>query len=550
MTAYFASFAPFAPLREIFFAQSVMPIISWSLIAPEVIVCITAVLVMLVDAFARPTQRWITGGISLAGLIVAAVATVWLWANGTASSDAFNGMIVLDELRLGFTLIFVLVAGLTLLISTVWVHGEQLPAGEFHSLLLFATVGMMFMASGNDLVIIFLGLEILSIATYVMAGFRRTDVRSNESSLKYFILGSFSSAFLLYGIALVYGATSIAEPGPGGSLSRIVAGTTNIAEIASRLGQAQYPALLYAGAAMMLVGFGFKIATAPFHIWTPDVYEGAPTPVTAFMAAGPKAAGFASFIRVFVFGLPFVVSASNAGNGNLHQAWVATLVVMAILTMTLGNVVAIVQNNVKRMLAYSSIAHAGYALVGFVAAGAASDLAQRNAAITAVVFYLLSYAVMNIGAFAVVQLIARSGDRRTAFEDYRGIGFESPVLAFSLSLFMLSLLGMPLTAGFMGKIMVFGAAIDQKYYGLVIVGVLNSAVSAYYYLRLIVVMFFGERTMAWSAPRIPASVALALVITVLGVLYLGIFPGRVINALQTKIDSQLFTKQLIHRLRR
>jgi NADH-quinone oxidoreductase subunit N len=527
-----------------FFAQSMMPIISWSLIAPEVIVCVAAVVVMLVDAFARPAQRWITGSIALIGLLIAAVATIFLWANGTESADAFNGMIVLDELRLGFTLIFLLVAALTLLISTVWVHGEQLPAGEFHSLLLFATVGMMFMASGNDLVIIFLGLEILSIATYVMAGFRRTDVRSNESSLKYFILGSFSSAFLLYGIALIYGATSIAEPGPAGSLSRIVAGTTNIPEIASRIGQAQYPALLFAGVAMMLVGFGFKIATAPFHIWTPDVYEGAPTPVTAFMAAGPKAAGFASFIRVFVFGLPFVVSASSAGSGNIHQAWVTTLMVMAILTMTLGNVVAIVQNNVKRLLAYSSIAHAGYALVGFVAAGAAADLAQRNTAITAVVFYLLTYAVMNIGAFAVVQLIARSGDRRTAIEDYRGIGFESPVLAFSLSLFLLSLLGMPLTAGFMGKILVFGAAIEQKYYGLVIVGVLNTAVSAYYYLRLIIVMFFGERTTAWSAPRVPASVALALVITVLGVLYLGIFPGRVISALQTKIESQLFTEKI------
>ncbi len=533
-----------------FLAQSMMPIINWALIAPEVIVCAAAVLVMLVDAFVRPTQRWITGTIALVGLAGAAVATILLWVNGTATPDAFNGMIVLDELRLGFTLVFLLVSGLTLLISTVWVQGEQLPAGEFHSLLLFATVGMMLMASGNDLVIIFLGLEILSIATYVMAGFRRTDIRSNESSLKYFILGSFSSAFLLYGIALVYGATSIAEPGPGGSLSRIVAGTTNIAEIASRVGQAQYPALLYAGAAMMLVGFGFKIATAPFHIWTPDVYEGAPTPVTAFMAAGPKAAGFASFIRVFVFGLPFVVSASSATGASLHQVWVTSLVVMAILTMTLGNVVAIVQNNVKRMLAYSSIAHAGYALVGCIAAGAATDLAQRNNAISAVVFYLLTYAVMNIGAFAVVQLIARSGDRRTGVEDYRGIGFESPVLAFSLSLFMLSLLGMPLTAGFMGKIMVFGAAIDQKYYGLVVVGVLNTAVSAYYYLRLIVVMFFGERTMAWSAPRIPASVAVALVITVLGVLYLGIFPGRVINALQTKIDSQLFTRQQIERLNR
>src|ERR1043165_8327282 len=343
MMSYFAAFAP---LREIFLAQSMtMPIINWALIAPEVIVCLAAVVVMLVDAFGRPTQRWITGTISLLGGAGAAGRPIWLWAIGSSAgaADAFNGMIVLDELRLGFTLIFLLVSGLTLLISTVWVDGEKLPAGEFHSLLLFATVGMMLMASGNDLVIVFLGLEILSIATYVMAGFRRTDVRSNESSLKYFILGSFSSAFLLYGIALIYGATSIAEPGPGGSLSRIVAGTTNIAEIAQRVSQAQYPALLYAGAAMMLVGFGFKIATAPFHIWTPDVYEGAPTPVTAFMAAGPKAAGFASFIRVFVFGLPFVVSASNATAGDLHQLWVNVLVIMALLTMTLGNVVAIVK---------------------------------------------------------------------------------------------------------------------------------------------------------------------------------------------------------------
>ena len=520
-----------------------MPIINWSLIAPELLVCAAAVVVMLVDAFARPNQRWITGGIALTGLVLAAVASVGLWINGTSSADAFNGMIVLDELRLGFTLIFLLVSALTLLLSNVWVENEQLPAGEFHSLLLFATVGMMLMASGNDLVIVFLGLEILSIATYVLAGFRRTDVRSNESSLKYFILGSFSSAFLLYGIALVYGATSIAEPGPGGQLSRIVAGTTNIAEIATRVNTAQYPALLYAGAAMMLVGFGFKIATAPFHIWTPDVYEGAPTPVTAFMAAGPKAAGFASFMRVFIFGLPFVVSASsNTSAGNLHQTWVSTLMVMAILTMTIGNVVAIVQNNVKRMLAYSSIAHAGYALVGFVAAGAATDLAERNKAITSVIFYLLTYAVMNIGAFAVVQLIARSGDRRTSMEDYSGIGFESPVLAFSLSLFMLSLLGMPLTAGFIGKILVFGVAIEQGYYALVVIGVLNTAVSAYYYLRLIIVMFFGERTTVWHAPRIPASVALALALTVLGVLYLGVFPGRVINAFQTRIEPQLFTR--------
>src|SRR5687767_433857 len=513
--------------------QFVPPDISFSLLAPELIICAVAVLVMLVDAFARPSQRWVTGGISLLGLAAAALSVIWLWLAWTGNGQAFNGMIVLDELRLGFTLVFLLVSALTILISMVWVENEKLPAGEFHSLLMFATAGMMFMASAGDLVIVFLGLEILSIATYVMAGFRRTDVRSNESSLKYFILGSLSSAFLLYGIALTYGATALVSGLPG---------TTNVAEIARRLNDAQYPPLLFAGAAMMLVGFGFKIATAPFHIWTPDVYEGAPTPVTAFMAAGPKAAGFASFMRVFVFGLPLVVSSySNAGE-HLHQAWVGALVVMAILTMTLGNVVAIVQINVKRMLAYSSIAHAGYALIGCIAAGA-TDPTQRNRAVTAVMFYLLTYAVMNIGAFAVVQLIARSGDRRTSMEDYSGIGFESPVLAFSLSLFMLSLLGMPLTAGFMGKVMVFGAAIDQGMYALVVIGVLNTAVSAYYYLRLIIIMFFGDRTTAWTAPRIPASIALALIITVAGVLYLGIFPGRVINGLQTRIQSQFFTKR-------
>src|SRR5512132_1221519 len=454
--------------------QYATPDVNLWLILPELLICVAGVVVMLVDAFARPAQRWITGGISLLGLAFAAASSGWLWLSWRGANEAFNGMIVLDELRLGFTLVFLVVSTLTILVSMVWVENERLPAGEFHSLLMFATAGMMFMASAGDLVMVFLGLEILSIATYVMCGFRRTDVRSNESSLKYFILGSFFSAFLLYGIALTYGATAI----PG------AAGTTNITEIANRIGQAQYPLLLLAGAAMMLVGFGFKIATAPFHVWTPDVYEGAPTPVTAFMAAGPKAAGFAAFMRVCLFGFPIVAAVSSTA-GYAHATWVGALAVMAALTMSIGNVVAIVQDNVKRMLAYSSIAHAGYALVGFVAAGAATDAAQRNTAITAVVFYLLTYAVMNIGAFAVVQLIARNGDRRTSIEDYRGIGFESPVLAFSLSLFMLSLLGMPLTAGFMGKILVFGAAIEQKYYGLVIVGVLNTAVSAYYYLRLI-----------------------------------------------------------------
>ncbi|HYJ46968.1 MAG TPA: NADH-quinone oxidoreductase subunit N [Pyrinomonadaceae bacterium] len=505
------------------------PNVNFGLILPELIVAGVGVVVMLLDAFARPRQRWLTGGLSLAGLGAAAVAAVWMWLNWAgAPPRGFHDMVVLDELRLSFTLIFLLVSAMTVLISMVWVKDEKLPAGEFHSLLLFATMGMMLMASGNDLVIIFLGLEILSIATYVMAGFRRTDLRSNESSLKYFILGSFSSAFLLYGIALTYGATASRSGFPG---------TTNISAIATRIvaGEVRYPELLLAGAAMMLVGFGFKIATAPFHIWTPDVYEGAPTPVTAFMAAGPKAAGFASFLRVFIFGFPFVTAAGASIAGQTNTAWVSAMVVLAIITMSVGNVVAIVQNNVKRMLAYSSIAHAGYALVGFIAAGATSDTNARNAALASVAFYMLTYAVMNLGAFSIVTLIARKNDRRTEVEDYAGIGFKAPALSFTLSLFLLSLLGLPLTAGFMGKVMVFSSALSQGFYALVVVAVLNTAVSAYYYLRLIIVMFFRERTTEWTAPIVPASAALAIIISVVGVFYLGLFPNKVIDAFQKKV---------------
>ncbi|HYW70509.1 MAG TPA: NADH-quinone oxidoreductase subunit N [Pyrinomonadaceae bacterium] len=502
--------------------QAATPDINLALIAPELIAGVAGVIIMMVDAFARRDQRWTTGAVSIISLLAAAASSVWLWTNWPARS-AFNGMIVLDELRLSFTLIFIVVALLTVLISSVWIETEKLPAGEFHALLLFATSGMMLMAAAGDLVIVFLGLEILSIATYVLAGFRRTDIRSNESSLKYFILGSFASAFLLYGIALIYGATATAN----------LPGTTNIAIIASRLDQSLYPPLLLAGAAMMLVGFGFKIATAPFHVWTPDVYEGAPTPVTAFMAAGPKAAGFVAFMRVFVFGFPIATAVVSA-SGYAHKAWLGALAIMAVLTMTIGNVVAIAQNNVKRMLAYSSIAHAGYALVGFVAAGAATTPEDRSAALSAVAFYLLAYAVMNMGAFAVITLIARRGDQQTTVDDYNGIGFQAPVLAFSLSLFLLSLLGMPLTAGFVGKLYVFSAAVKQGYVWLVVIGVLNTAVSAYYYLRLIIVMFFRERAGDWEVPRVPASVGVALILTILGILYLGLFPDRVFNAFQAR----------------
>lgn len=494
------------------FAELVNPNVSISSIGPELVVALAGIVAMVYDSF-FPNQRRVSGVVSLAGLAVSAVLLFMMWSSAQPAST-FNGMIVHDNLRMAFSFVFLFVTAMTILISTVWVENENVPVGEYHALLMFATFGMMLMSSGNDLVVLFLGLETLSIATYVMAGFRKSDLKSNESAMKYFILGSFASAFLLYGMALIYGAT----------------GSTNITEIASKVSDPNFPALLLIGAAMLIIGFGFKVATVPFHIWTPDVYEGAPSPVTGFMAAGPKAAAFASFLRVFVLGFPLVAGVQAAGY--LHDTWITVLSAMAILTMTVGNIAAIMQNNIKRMLAYSSIAHAGYALVGFLGAGAASNAEERDAAIASVAFYMLTYAITNLGAFAIVTLLGQKNDRRTEFDDYNGIGFKSPVLSFTLSLFMLSLLGIPLTAGFMGKVLVFRPALEAQNTLLTIVvvaAVVNTAISAYYYLRLIVVMFFKERTTQWLEPRMPVGLAAALLIAVIGVFYFGIFSDSVIE---------------------
>ncbi len=506
----------------------VSPNANVAIILPELIVALAGVVVMVYDSY-FPKQRAVSGAIALIGIALSGIFLADIWCGGGILGHLFGGMwngiydstmtpwggmIATDNLRLSFSFVFLFVSAMTVLISTVWVERENVPVGEYHALLLFATFGMMMMSAGNDLVIIFLGLETLSIATYVMAGLRKGDLKSNESSMKYFILGSFASAFLLYGMALVYGAT----------------GATNLTQIALKIADPNFPALLLVGGAMMIIGFGFKIAMAPFHVWTPDVYEGAPTPITGFMAAGPKAAAFASFLRVFVLGLPLIAGAQ--ASGYLHESWITAIAVMAMVTIIVGNVAAIMQNNVKRMLAYSSIAHAGYALVGFVGAGMAKTVQERDEAIAAVAFYLLTYAVTNLGAFAIVSLLGEKNDRRTEFDDYAGIGFKSPVLSFSLSLFMLSLLGLPLTAGFMGKVLVFRPALqagNTLLTILVVVAVVNTAISAYYYLRLIVVMFFRERTTEWQAPKMPLAFAAALVITVIGVLYFGIFSDRVIE---------------------
>lgn len=509
-------------MSTLLLADLVTPNVNISIILPELVVAFTGIVVMLYDSF-FPRQRSVTGVVSLVGLVISALLLAGMWNAETMQASAgWNGMIAHDNLRLGFSFVFLLVTAVTILVSIVWVEREDIPIGEYHALLMFATFGMLLMASGNDLVVIFLGLETLSIATYVMAGLRRGDLKSNESAMKYFILGSFASAFLLYGMALTYGAT----------------GSTNITEIAASVANANFPALLLIGGAMMIIGFGFKVAMVPFHVWTPDVYEGAPTPVTGFLATGPKAAAFASFLRVFVLGFPLI--AGVQASGYLHETWMTALSVMAIVTMVVGNVAAILQNNVKRMLAYSSIAHAGYAMVGFVGAGAATNAAARDAAIASVAFYMLTYAVTNLGAFGVVTFLGQKNDRRAEFEDYNGIGFKSPVLSFTLSLFMLSLLGLPLTAGFMGKVLVFRPALEANttlLTTLVVFAVVNTTISAYYYLRLIVVMFFRERTTEWVEPRMPIGFAAALLITVLGVFYFGIFSNGVIEKFSQTTSS-------------
>lgn len=484
--------------------------ISYSSIAPEVITALTGVVIMLVDAFSKSGGRRANTLVACVGLLLSLAALFGLW-NGfwvQAGDSYFSGMVVVDSLRIVFSLIVTLVALVSVLLAGQFLKDENLPPGEFFALLMFATCGMLMMASAGDLVMVFLGLETTSISTYILAGYRRNDLRANESSLKYFLLGSFSTAFLLYGMALTYGAT----------------GTTNIGGIRQAISSEAIdnPNLLLIGAAMMLVGFGFKIASAPFHLWTPDVYEGAPTLVTAFMATGPKAAVFAAFLRVFAVGL----TAPGGGIGDdLHTTWINALAVIAALTMTIGNVIALSQTNIKRMLAYSSIAHAGYTLVGFVT----GDFAP-------VAFYMLSYALMNLGAFAVIQVLARPGDQKTEIGDYAGIGFEAPALTFPLAIFLLSLAGIPPTGGFIGKFYVFSSAWESMpmLRWLVVIAILNSIVSMYYYIYPIVVMFFRPLTQRFPKPRVSFGVALALTITLLGTFYLGLLPNRVLGALSQK----------------
>lgn len=462
-----------------------------SIIGPELVLVIAALGLMITDAFAKTKadQRLLLW-IGLAG-ILGSVAVAWsLW--GTEPVYGFSGMVVADNFSTFFTVLFLVAGGLSLLMSENYVDTQGLAPGEYFALTLFATSGMVLMARSTDLIMLFLGLEVLSVSLYVLAGYMRHSNRSAEGALKYFLLGAFSTGFLLYGIALAYG----------------VAGTTRLAEIGNLVAQKHMlkEPMLLAAMGMLLIGIGFKIAMVPFHMWAPDVYEGAPSPITAYMSVGVKAAAFAALLRVF--------SGSLAG---LHDHWREIFWIGSVLTMTIGNVAALLQNNIKRMLAYSSIAHAGYILIGIVAGG------QMGTA--AVLYYLLVYTLMTVGAFAVVIAIEKQDEQHLDIRDYAGIGARHVSLGVAMAIFMFSLAGIPPLSGFMGKFYIFSAAVKEGYIGLTLIGIFNSLISVYYYLRVTVLMFMKEPEGELIAVRIQPALAAVLIIAVIFTIQMGLFPA-------------------------
>lgn len=472
--------------------------INLNVIMPEIILSVLGMALLLVNVFVPSKSKGYLAWLSLLGIVGAGFAAVSGWG---VNLESFSGSVVQDNFATFFKVIFLVAAGLAVLISDQYMSREDCNHGELYPIILFTTVGMMLMAAGTDLMTIFLGLELMSISLYVLAGFNRANMKSNEAGMKYFLLGAFSTGFLLYGMALIYG----------------VSGTTRIAKIAGVVAQAGTSnTMLLIGMFLMLTGFLFKIAAAPFHMWTPDVYEGAPTPMTAFMSAGPKAAGFATLLRLLLVVFPA-----------MKAEWSDLLWILAVLTMTVGNFTALRQDNIKRMLAYSSIAHAGYALVGLVAANATGT--------SGILFYMLSYAFMNIGAFAVIILVGKQGEPNGTVMDFAGLGQKRPLLAATMALFLFSLAGMPPTAGFIGKFYLFSGAVQEGYIWLAIIGVLNSAASVYYYLRVIVYMYFkpGEQEFEWI--NVTAPIALALVVSAAGSLIPGIIPSYILQFAQQAV---------------
>lgn len=466
---------------------------------PEIVLTIFGMIVMVVDPLLdeRRSQRTL-GTIALVGSLAALGATLF---QAQYPGLGFWNMIQVDAFSVFFHFLVAAVTAVVVLTSYEYMEVQDIRAGEYYGLLLFGAVGMSLMSSAVELVLIFIALEISSISTYILAGFRRRAAISSEASVKYFLLGSFATAFFLYGVALMFGAT----------------GSTSIHVIADVLRSPQVPVLAYAGVALMFVGLGFKVAAAPFHIWTPDVYEGAPSPVVGFMSTAPKAAVFAVLLRIM-----FEAHAP----GRIWLIWV-----VAALSMTLGNIGALVQDNVKRLLAYSSIAHAGYLLMAFAA--------LPGNGIPAAMFYTASYAAMNVGAFAVVSHFGSAGERYVTLEDYSGLGRRSPLLAATLTIFLLSLIGIPITGGFFAKFYVFSAALQANLVGLVIIGVLNSAVASYYYLRVIVVMYMREPKGEISVSPIPAGLGTALAISLVATIYMGVLPGRLLDYAARSVNELL-----------
>jgi NADH-quinone oxidoreductase subunit N len=472
----------------------------YAALIPIAIVALSAIAAMLAEAFRQRDERMPIYGLGLIGLGGAAVASGVLWNSDAKSLEVIRS----DNFALFINIVLCIVGILTMLLSDEVIEREQIPPGEYYALTLFAICGMMMMAAATDLLVIFVALEVLSLAVYVLTGIRRQSAAGAEAAFKYFLLGGFSSAFFLYGVAFSYalsGSTRIEDIGT--ALSAQATGTPSTL------------ALLAVG--LMAVGFAFKVSAVPFHMWTPDAYEGAPTIVTAFMSTGVKAAAFAAFARVFLSPLE-----------PLRAHWIPVLSVIAAVTMIGGTVVGVVQTNIKRMLAYSSIAHAGYLLLGIISAnrdGKASLL-----------FYLLAYAVTNIGALGIVALLGTAQEQHDELRDFAGLWRSRPALAGLMTIFLLSLGGIPPTAGFIGKWYIFSAAVQEGHYWLAIIGVLTSVISVFFYLRIVVMMYMTEGTEI-PRPRVPAAAMAGLAFAVVAVFYLGILPTRVIDLALNSIST-------------
>jgi NADH-quinone oxidoreductase subunit N len=477
-----------------------LPPINLGSIGVEIILAIAASTILLMGVFFPKIKKEFFGIIGLFGISIAFLYNVNFW--GSPAETVFSNILIIDKLGLFVSSIFLIAAFLTILLSFSYLKEEKINHFEYYVLIIFSVIGMILMVKAQDLIMVFLGLETLSLAIYVLAGFLRDDPKSNESSLKYFLLGAFSSAFFLYGIALTYGAC----------------GTTKLDLIAQQIASAHllHDKFMLIGISLLLVGFAFKVALVPFHMWVPDVYEGAPISVTAFMSVAPKAAGFAAILRVFVFAL-----------SEMKVEWGPIFWILSVLTMTIGNIVAISQNSIIRMLAYSSIAHAGYILIGLTAANEIGN--------AGVLYYLLAYTFMNLGAFGVVIVFSEKGKGRTKIEDYSGMAAKYPLLAASMAIFMFSLAGIPPFAGFFGKFYVFSGAIKAGYIWLAIIGVLNSLISVYFYLRVTVMMYMRDATQKLSPVIFSPGIAIAIFITVFFTLKMGILPSFYIKIAKESI---------------